>query len=126
MKPAAVVTSGLVAATALAGASLKVTLRAPTHTPRINVRWPYTVRAAESGRPAVARITVQIVDPLGGVHPVKFGTSTRNITRRRFTGAFRDFVIWPPESRGVTLKFRVVVATARARKVVSYRVTPHA
>lgn len=113
------------AALALLGASpVKVSLSAPTHRPKVNVRWPYAVRVTRDGKPLAARLTVQIVDPLGGVHPVQFGKTTRNVTRFPFRGVFRDFVIWPAESRGIPLKLRVTVVRRGLRKVISYAVTP--
>jgi hypothetical protein len=117
-----------IAAVALvaSGSAVKVTISAPTHRPRINVRWHYVVRATRDGRPITARITVQVVDPIGGVHPVQFGSSTKSITRFRFRGVFRDYIIWPPESRGFTLKVRAIVVGKGVRKVVLYAVTPHA
>jgi hypothetical protein len=112
-------------ALALAGGSaVKVTLSAPTHRPKINVHWAYAVRATRDGKPVAARITAQIVDPIGGVHPVQFGQSTKNITNFRFRGVFRDYVIWPAESRGFTLKLRAIVVGKGFRKVLVYAVTP--
>src|SRR6266536_648681 len=108
------------------GRGLRVTLAAPTHTPKTKVRWPYTVRATRDGSKVAARLTVQIVDPLGGVNPVKFDRTRKNITNWRFVGVFRDYVIWPAESRGIPLTFRVTVVAANAKKVLTYRVTPHA
>ena len=115
------------AALALVGGSaVRVSLTAPTHTPRINVHWPYSVRATRGGKAVTARITVQLVDPIGGVHPVQLGSSKKNITNLRFRGVFRDYVIWPPESRGFPLKLRVTVVGKGFRKVLQYAVTPRA
>jgi len=115
------------AALALAGGStVKVSLTAPTHTPRINVHWPYSVRATRGGKPVSGRITVRLVDPIGGVHPVQLGSTTTNITNLRFRGVFRDYVIWPAESRGFPLKLRVIVVGKGFRKVLQYVVTPQA
>ncbi len=119
------VLAGALAAVAHGGqAAVKVTLAAPTHSPRIGVKWSYTVHATAGGKPAAARITAQIVDPLGGVHPVEFGDTKKLIANRPFTGAFRDFVRWPAESRGIPLTFRVTVVAGGVRKVIAYRVTP--
>ncbi len=101
-----------VAAAMLAsGASaVKVTLTAPGHTPKVNVHWSYSVSATSGGKPAPAKVTAQIVDPIGGVHPVQFGTSTKNIVNWPFKGTFRDFIIWPPSSAvGIPLTFRLTV-----------------
>jgi len=117
-----------VLATGLAGgaaAPVKVTLAAPGHTPKVGVRWHYTVRATAGGKPVAGRITVQIVDPVGGRHAVEFGRSTKKIVRWPFRGVFRDYVIWPASSRGVPLTFHVLVTVGKARRVVDYRVTPH-
>lgn len=109
-----------------AAAPVKVTVAAPGHTPKTGVRWNYTVRVTEGGKPVAGRITEQIVDPIGGRHPVQFGTSTMNITNRPFKGVFRDFIIWPASSRGVPLTFRVIVVVGKVKRVVDYAVTPRA
>lgn len=109
----------------LVTASAQVTLTAAGHTPKVGSRWYYAVHATQAGRPVTARLTVQIVDPIGGSHPVQFGTSTKNITNWPFKGTFRDFVIWPASSRGVPLKLRVAVRTATVRKTLTYTVTAH-
>ena len=113
-------------AAGLAGAPLQVTVAAPSHTPKVGVHWNYVVHATRGGRPVAGRITEQIVDPVGGHHPVEFGKSTKPITNRPFTGTFRDFIVWPPTSRGVPLRFRVIVTVGATRKIVDYTVTPHA
>src|SRR5437870_1063852 len=98
------------AAALLAAAPFHVSLTAPTHTPKANVRWNWGVHAVDlAGKPLKARLTAQVVDPFGGVHPVLFGKSTKPITNLRFTGAFSDFVQWPAEARGFKLTFRVTV-----------------
>jgi hypothetical protein len=111
---------------ALAVVAPHVTLNAPGHTPKINTHWNYAVHATLGGKPASARITAQIVDPIGGTHPVEFGSSTKKITNRPFKGIFRDYIIWPPSSRGIPLRLRVIVRIGTARKTIDYRVTPHA
>jgi hypothetical protein len=98
----------------------RATLRAPTHTPRTSAKWFYVVRATSGGRPVTATITSQIVDPIGGVHAVEFGDTHRLIRNRPFRGVFRDFVRFPPETQGITLKFRVIVRRAGAGRVLTY------
>ncbi len=102
----------------------RVTLTAPTHTPKISTRWYYTVRATQDGKPAAGRLTAQIVDPIGDSHPVQFGTSTKNITNWAFTGRFRDFILWPASSRGIPLRLRVIVRVGAAKRTLTYAVTP--
>jgi hypothetical protein len=119
---ASVVAAGAVA---LSGGGARVTLTAPGHTPKINVHWPYSVKVSSAGKPAAATITVQIVDPIGGVHPVQFGATKKYIVKWPFKGTFHDYVIWPPSSAvGVSLTFRVTVKSGGKTKVISYVVTP--
>src|SRR5919198_3610210 len=101
--------AALVSAVALA-APFKATLTAPTHTPKVNVKWFYTVRATDAaGKPIRATLTTQIVDPFGGVHAVEFGDTHRLVTAFPFTGVFRDFIRFPSDSKGfrVTVRFTV-------------------
>jgi hypothetical protein len=112
-------------AAALAGGSLHVTVKTATEKPKAGTHWAYTVTATHDGKPAKATVTAQIVDPLGGVHPVGFGAKKGNVTKVPFTGTFRDFVIWPKSSVGYPLKFRVIVAAGGARSTSSTTVTVH-
>jgi hypothetical protein len=118
----------------LASAALpfKAKLTAATHTPKVDTKWPYSVRVTTlKGKPMKARITAHVVDPLGDVHPVEFGARKVDVVNHPFFGTFRDFVIWPPASATelggipVTLVFRVTVKTAKGKKVLRYDVTPH-
>jgi hypothetical protein len=118
--------AALFAATGLlVGTPVKVTLVASTHAPRVNTHWKYSVHVTSGGKPVAARITVQIVDPLGGVHPVEFGLTTKKVVRFPFRGVFRDFVIWPPGSRGIPLTLRVTVVAGKDRRVLRYAITSH-
>jgi len=115
----------LLAAALVAAAPFKVTLTAPTHTPKATARWVYSVRATDAkGRLVKGQITVQIVDPFGGAHPVQFGRTTRNIVNFPFRGTFRDFVQWPAESRGFKLTFRVTVKSGGKAVRTNYWIKP--
>jgi hypothetical protein len=108
-----------------AGAPFKATVSAPTHTPRVNTRWYYRVVVRNSaGRPLKARLTVQVVDPLGTAHPVQYDGTKQNIVNRPFKGVFRDYNIWPPSSRGFRLTMRVIVRTAKGKVTLTYWVKP--
>ena len=122
------VTAALAAAGLLAGsgAPVKVTVAAPGHTAKVNTHWNYTVAVTKGGKPVAARITETIVDPIGGAHPVEFGKSTKTITNWPFKGVFKDFIIWPPSSRGIPLTLRISVKVGTVKKVVNYAVTPGA
>jgi len=112
------------AASLLATVPVKVTVSGPGHTPKVNTRWNYVVRVTRGGRPVAGRLTEQIVDPIGGKHPVEFGKSTKKIVDWPIKGVFRDFLLFPPESRGIPLTFRVTVVVRGSRHVVNYRITP--
>jgi hypothetical protein len=95
-------------------------------TPKIGVHWPYSITArGAGGKPAVAVLSEQIVDPIGGVHPVQFGKSTKNIINWRFTGTFRDFIVWPASSNGIPLQLRAIVRVGGTKTVLTVSVTPH-
>ncbi len=109
-----------------AGSPLQVRLSAAGHAPKIKTHWAYTVRATLAGKPATAKVTAQIVDPLGGMHPVGFGKKKGNVTNVPFKGTFSDFVIWPGSSTEIPLTFRLTVTSGKGKKVLNYRVTSHA
>jgi hypothetical protein len=111
--------AALVSALALA-APFTATLSAGTHTPKVSAKWVYTVRATAAGRPIRATITTQIVDPFGGVHAVEFGDTHRLVTAFPFTGTFRDFIRFPPDSKGFKLSVRVTVRAKGAKTVLTY------
>jgi hypothetical protein len=112
-------------AVALSGGATKVTLTAAGHTPKIKVHWPYTVKVTKGGKPAAARLSVAIVDPIGGVHPVQFGASKKYVTNWPFKGTFSDYLIWPADSAvGVPLKIRATVKVGKTTKVLTYTVMP--
>jgi hypothetical protein len=96
------------------------TFTAATHTPKVNAKWFYSVRVTRGGKPVRATVTPQIVDPFGGVHPVPFGCCTKNVVNHPFTGVFKDYAIYPPESRGFKLTFRVTIRVGAVRRVLTY------
>lgn len=108
----------------LALAPVKVTIAGPTHTPKVKVHWNYTVRVTQNGKPVHARLTEQIVDPIGGHHPVEFGPSTKVIKNIPIKGVFRDYIIWPAEARGITLKLHVIVKVGTKTLTKDFAVTP--
>ena len=117
------------AATGAAALPFKAKLHGATHAPKVNTKWFYSVRVTNlAGKPIRARLTVQVKDPLGGVYPVQFGPTTKNITNWPFTGRFRDYITWPPDSKlsdslgGLVL--RATVKARGAKVVLTYRVKP--
>ena len=104
----------------------RVSLSAPTHTPRAGTaKWWYVVRAATArGRPLRGRLTVAVVDPLGTAHLAEVGTTTRKLRDYPFSGRYRDFAQWPAASRGYRLTFRVTVRALGSSRTVNYWVRP--
>ena len=108
-----------------ATAPFQVTLTAATHTPKVNAHWRYMVEVATAaGKPIPAQITVQTVDPFGGVHPVEFDCCTKNIVAYPFMGLFCEQIEFPAEARGFKLTFRVVVKARGKTAVRTYWVKP--
>ena len=115
-----------VAALALQGATFKATLTAGGHAPPINTRWAYSVKVTDAkGKLLAARITIVVVDPVGGVHPVEFFSSAvKHVTNFPIKGTFKDAIIWPPESGGYELTFKVTVQVGTKKRVLKYLLTP--
>ena len=110
---------------------IKATLKAPATQPKIDVDWYYSIRVTDLvGKPVAGRITAVIVDPFGGVHPVDYGPSEppRPITNRPFKGVFRDYLTFPPESKGFKLLLKWTITSKIGgrtyRTVVRRSVTP--
>ena len=113
-----------VAASVLAAGGVKATLTAQTHTPRVNTKWYYSVRVTSGGKPVAGTVTAQILDPIGGVNQVVYDGTKKPIKNFPFKGTFRDYIIWPAESKGFRLTLRLTVKAAGATKVLRYPVTP--
>ena len=111
----------LVPATAFA-APPRVVFRAPTHTPKVNARWPWSIMVTtRAGKPLAGTVSAAVVDPIGGVHPVEYGCCKKKlITNVKFRGRFADYVQFPLSSKGFRLTFRVTVKTALGTRVVRY------
>lgn len=106
-------------------APLKVTFTPTTPAPKVGVKWPYTLKATIGGKPAkAARLTVTLLDPIGGVHAVEDDANDRVIKNRPFRGTFRDKLLFPAESRGFPLKLRFAVVAGKAKKTLEVEVTP--
>jgi hypothetical protein len=105
--------------------AFRVSLAAPTHHPRVGPKWWYVVRATDlHGRPLQARLTAQVVDPLGTSHPTTVGTSNRKLVNYPFKGRYRDFAQWPAAARGIRLTFRVIVKALGGARTLTYWVQP--
>jgi hypothetical protein len=120
------VLAALAAATVLAASPVKITVTAPGHTPPVAKRLNYSVAVTVGGKPVKALLTEQIIDPIGGVHPVQYGTTKKLIKNWPFKGIFRDFIIWPASARGVPVTWRITVVVGKTKRVLNYKITPRA
>jgi hypothetical protein len=128
----ALVLAAVAAPTAVTGAMpFKAVLKAPKTEPKVNVKWWYSIKVTDlKGNPLRARLTAKLIDPIGGVHAIGYGPSkpVRPITNWPFKGTFRDYITFPPSSRGFPLKLRWTVTTKinmqTYRKVLRRTVTP--
>jgi hypothetical protein len=105
-----------------AAPAFKVTFTAAKHTPRVNERWPWSIKVTtNAGKPLAGRISAVVIDPIGGVHPVEFGCCKKKfITNVKISGSFRDWVQFPLAAKGYRVTFRVTVKTALGTRAVGY------
>ncbi len=107
-----------------AAAPLKVVFTPATRAPKVGVKWPYALEATVGGKPVKAKLTVTLLDPIGGVHAVEDDANDRVIKNRPFTGTYRDKLLFPAESKGFPLKLRFAVIAGKAKKTLEVEVTP--
>ena len=121
MKLAAVLLALLVVPLAGAATGIRATLKAPATQPKVDVKWPYSIKVTDLKDTAIrATVTAVVIDPLGTVHAMDYGPTgppnpgpPKPITNWPFKGMFRDYLIFPEESRlanqlgGLTLRWTV-------------------
>ena len=105
-----------------AAPDFKIAFTASKHTPKVNERWPWSIRVTTpAGKLLPATISVVVVDPIGSVHPVEFGCcKNKFITNVKIKGTFRDWVQYPLAAKGYRITFKVTVKTALGTKAVTY------
>jgi hypothetical protein len=100
---------------------LSATLTPSTHTPKVNAKWPITVTATLSGKPAHA---TAIYDFLLGEAVV--GTEYPRYNKHfSFTGHFSDTLVFPPDSAGEPLTLQVVVKASGHTVNLDWAITSH-
>jgi hypothetical protein len=111
----------LVAPVAGAAVGIKATLKAPATQPKVNVKWPYSIKVTNlEGAPVRATVTAVVIDPLGTVHAMDYGPTgppnpgpPKPIKNWPFKGTFRDYITFPPDATlanplgGLTLRWTV-------------------
>jgi hypothetical protein len=122
-KLGAVVLALLLVPVAGAAVGIKATLKAPTTQPKVNVKWPYSIKVTDlTGKAVRATVTAVVIDPLGTVHPMDYGPTgppnpgpPKPIKNWPFKGTFRDYITFPPDATlanslgGLTLRWTVKV-----------------
>jgi hypothetical protein len=106
-----------------AAGGIKATLRAPTTQPKVDVKWPYSIKVTNlKGKAVRATLTAVVIDPLGTVHPMDYGPTgppnpgpPKPIKNWPFKGTFRDYIIFPQDATlatslgGLVLRWTVKV-----------------
>jgi hypothetical protein len=78
------------------------TLRAPTHSPRVDVGWPIHFTVSRGGAPARASVAYEYL----------LGTQVvAHRSHYTFTGRFSDMFEWPAAAVGYPLTFRAVIVS---------------
>ena len=110
---------------------MRATLKAPATEPVVDVKWPYSIKVTDlKGRRLKATMTGVVIDPFGGVHPNTYGPSVpdKPLTNWPVNGTFRDYMLFPPESRGFALTLRWTIKAKidgkTYKKVLKRKVTP--
>jgi hypothetical protein len=99
----------------------KATLKAPATQPKVDVKWPYSIKVTNlKGKAIRATVTGVVIDPLGTAHAMDYGPTgppnpgpPKPITNWPFKGTFRDYLIFPEDARlanqlgGLTLRWTV-------------------
>ena len=113
----------LVVPAAGAAVGIKATIKAPGTEPKVNVKWPYSIKVTDlTGKAVRATVTAVVIDPLGTVHPMDYGPTgppnpgpPKPIKNWPFKGAFRDYIIFPQDATlattlgGLVLRWTVKV-----------------
>jgi hypothetical protein len=122
-KLAALALALLVVPAAGAAVGIKATLKAPATEPKVNVKWPYSIKVTDlTGKAVRATVTAVVIDPLGTVHPMDYGPTgppnpgpPKPIKNWPFKGTFRDYIIFPQDATlattlgGLVLRWTVKV-----------------
>ncbi len=104
---------------AVAASGLRVTMRAPTHTPKAGRHWPVRFTASHRGRATRVRLRYEFL--YGGKVVSRQNPGPLRRSGYRFTGHFtdREFV-WPARAAGIRLTFRAVLSNRYGTRRLSY------
>ncbi len=89
------------------------TLRAPTHSPRVDVGWPIHFTVSRAGAPVRASVGYEYL----------LGTQVvAHRSHYTFTGRFSDVFDWPAAAVGYPLTFRAVIVSGGVTLDLDYPV----
>lgn len=94
--------------------TLKATMQAPTHNPKVNAKWTLHFSVSSAGKPAKA--TVSFYWLYGGA--VVAGPRERHT----FTGSYTDTLTWPAQAVGEPLTFRAAIVSGKSTIDLDYAV----
>lgn len=100
---------------------LTATLLPGSHTPKVNVKYPITVTATLSGKPAHATAIYEFLFG-GAVVSTQYVKSNKHFS---FTGHFSDKLLFPPDSAGEPLTLRVVIRAAGHTVDLNWTIKSH-
>jgi hypothetical protein len=96
-----------------AAPAIRATLRAPTHTPKVNAAWHYVVRVTNvAGQPVAALVHLQAM--FQGVAVGQIGL------HRVSNGVWSETIKWPPASVGQPLVFQVLATALGTTVTINY------
>jgi len=100
---------------------LTATLLPGSHTPKINVKYPITVTATLSGKPAHATAFYEFLFG-GSVVSTQYVKNNKHFS---FTGHYSDTLLFPADSAGEPLTLRVVIKAAGHTVNLNWSITSH-
>jgi hypothetical protein len=118
------VTASAAASPAVVKASsgpLSATLAPGSHTPKVNVKYPITVTATLSGKPAHATAIYEFLFG-GAVVSTQYVKGNKHFS---FTGHYSDTLLFPADAAGEPLTFRVVIRAAGHTVNLNWSITSH-
>jgi hypothetical protein len=100
---------------------LSATLLPGSHTPKVNVKYPITVTATLSGKPAHATAIYEFLFG-GAVVSTQYVKGNKHFS---FTGHYSDTLLFPSDSAGEPLTLSVVIKAAGHTVHLNWSITSH-
>ena len=101
--------------------TLSATLLPGSHAPKVNVKYPITVTATLSGKPAHATAIYEFLFG-GSIVSTQYVKNNKHFS---FTGHYSDTLLFPADSAGEPLTLRVVIRAAGRTVNLNWSITSH-